>query len=314
MSSPKSNPTKSLMPISPTSAFTPVTPPPTPSTAASVPRILVSSTGTNTSPPSPTEAPADTSLLQEPRSNTQSKRKRAHHSDDEDSTTTNATIDVDDETTDDMSDDFETSSKRAKTTESSSFSSAATLSDALPHHDLASKMMNHHDFKSEALAAAAWHLTAQQSHALAQLESQQFASHFRPQMMLPGHNTRSLFADTSYAISSSSRASAGMAEQSQQKSQVGNMHMPSLRSENGAIPPPAVSIHNSMIKFHSDSVRRGHLPEKAIRQLKNWFYSHKSHPYPSEDEKNVLIECTGLSRAQINNWFTNARRRLIPRQ
>jgi hypothetical protein len=59
--------------------------------------------------------------------------------------------------------------------------------------------------------------------------------------------------------------------------------------------------------------RRGHLPDRAVRHLKGWFFSHKSHPYPTEEEKNMAMEQTGLSRGQINNWFTNARRRLLPR-
>lgn len=298
------------MPVSPTSAFTPVPAAPIPSTAASIPRILISSSSTSASVPTPTETLNDSALLQEPRSNTQAKRKRASPSEDEDSNATSATFEIDDETTDDMSDDYETTPKRVKTTESSSFSSASTLPDALPQAYHSSKMMTHHDFKSQ----AAWHLTTQQSHQLAQLGSQQFAAHFRPQMVTPSLNTRLRFADASYDIASSSRIASGVAEQSQQKVQAGNLQAPSLRSENCAIPPPGTANQQSAIKFHNDSVRRGHLPEKAIRQLKNWFYSHKSHPYPSEDEKNVLMDCTGLSRAQINNWFTNARRRLIPRQ
>ncbi|UKZ53042.1 hypothetical protein TrVGV298_006829 [Trichoderma virens] len=47
----------------------------------------------------------------------------------------------------------------------------------------------------------------------------------------------------------------------------------------------------------------------AKRILKEWFSSHSEYPYPSEGEKAMLRQQTGLSRRQITYWFTNARRR-----
>ena len=84
--------------------------------------------------------------------------------------------------------------------------------------------------------------------------------------------------------------------------------------EHGASSQVSTSTSSgSHIPYTSAATRRGHLPERAIRYLKLWFFSNKSHPYPTEDEKNVMMDFTGLSRGQINNWFTNARRRLLPR-
>lgn len=57
--------------------------------------------------------------------------------------------------------------------------------------------------------------------------------------------------------------------------------------------------------------KRGKLPEQATGQLKKWIFNHMSNPYPSEEEKVVLCAQTGLSLSQLNNWFTNARRRLL---
>eukprot|EP01112_Ceratiomyxa_fruticulosa_P007522 TRINITY_DN1957_c0_g2_i1.p1 TRINITY_DN1957_c0_g2~~TRINITY_DN1957_c0_g2_i1.p1 ORF type:complete len:616 (+),score=159.07 TRINITY_DN1957_c0_g2_i1:552-2399(+) len=60
--------------------------------------------------------------------------------------------------------------------------------------------------------------------------------------------------------------------------------------------------------------RRGKLPEAATDVLKKWLFEHYYHPYPTEEEKAALATQTNLSLNQINNWFTNARRRILPKQ
>ncbi|KAH6692380.1 hypothetical protein F5X68DRAFT_129537 [Plectosphaerella plurivora] len=48
---------------------------------------------------------------------------------------------------------------------------------------------------------------------------------------------------------------------------------------------------------------------ESVKILKNWLSSHSRHPYPSEEEKEMLQRQTGLNKTQISNWLANARRR-----
>ncbi|MCJ1400795.1 hypothetical protein MMC11_004003 [Xylographa trunciseda] len=58
--------------------------------------------------------------------------------------------------------------------------------------------------------------------------------------------------------------------------------------------------------------RRGNLPKTVTDTLRVWFTEHIAHPYPTEEEKQILMSQTGLSISQISNWFINARRRSLP--
>ncbi|KAI3799369.1 hypothetical protein L1987_34663 [Smallanthus sonchifolius] len=52
------------------------------------------------------------------------------------------------------------------------------------------------------------------------------------------------------------------------------------------------------------------LPERAIAVLKTWLFDHFLHPYPSDADKHMLANQTGLTRNQVSNWFINARVRI----
>ncbi|PHH56284.1 Homeobox protein 4 [Ceratocystis fimbriata CBS 114723] len=47
----------------------------------------------------------------------------------------------------------------------------------------------------------------------------------------------------------------------------------------------------------------------SVRVLRQWLSSHSRHPYPSDEEKDMLQRQTGLNKTQITNWLANARRR-----
>jgi homeobox protein Meis1 len=55
--------------------------------------------------------------------------------------------------------------------------------------------------------------------------------------------------------------------------------------------------------------RAGKLPEGTTTVLKAWWHAHSKWPYPTEDEKEILIQETGLELKQVNNWFINQRKR-----
>ncbi|PNY18161.1 Homeobox and C2H2 transcription factor, partial [Tolypocladium capitatum] len=48
---------------------------------------------------------------------------------------------------------------------------------------------------------------------------------------------------------------------------------------------------------------------RRTQVLRDWFARNFEHPYPTDDDKASLCEQSGLSRTQVVNWFTNARRR-----
>ncbi|TPX16210.1 uncharacterized protein E0L32_004205 [Thyridium curvatum] len=79
---------------------------------------------------------------------------------------------------------------------------------------------------------------------------------------------------------------------------IGNVDVPSL----AAAPTPMPVLQPSGKRSNSRLVGR-------TKPLRNWFANHLDHPYPSDQDKTTLAEESGLSRSQVINWFTNARRR-----
>ncbi|KAL0916767.1 hypothetical protein M5K25_014303 [Dendrobium thyrsiflorum] len=55
--------------------------------------------------------------------------------------------------------------------------------------------------------------------------------------------------------------------------------------------------------------RAGKLPGETTSLLKAWWKSHSKWPYPTEEDKALLVQETGLQLKQINNWFINQRKR-----
>lgn len=60
--------------------------------------------------------------------------------------------------------------------------------------------------------------------------------------------------------------------------------------------------YHSMDHHSSSKKRRGNLPKPVTDILRNWLHQNMEHPYPTEEEKNQLIERTGLSMAQVSSY------------
>ncbi|XP_036396212.1 homeobox protein PKNOX1-like isoform X2 [Megalops cyprinoides] len=61
----------------------------------------------------------------------------------------------------------------------------------------------------------------------------------------------------------------------------------------------------------SSKNKRGVLPKHATNVMRSWLFQHIGHPYPTEDEKKQIATQTNLTLLQVNNWFINARRRIL---
>ncbi|KAG5677221.1 hypothetical protein PVAND_006997 [Polypedilum vanderplanki] len=67
----------------------------------------------------------------------------------------------------------------------------------------------------------------------------------------------------------------------------------------------------SNYSLHSKRQKRGILPKHATSVMRAWLFQHLVHPYPTEDEKRAIAAQTNLTLLQVNNWFINARRRIL---
>ncbi|KAM3081130.1 homeodomain superfamily [Clarireedia jacksonii] len=76
--------------------------------------------------------------------------------------------------------------------------------------------------------------------------------------------------------------------------------------------PNQYSDMNDLSNDSRQRRRRGNLPKHTTDILNAWFLGHLQHAYPTEEEKQMLMQQTGLQMNQISNWFINARRRKLP--
>eukprot|EP00276_Gloeochaete_wittrockiana_P017777 CAMPEP_0184346196 /NCGR_PEP_ID=MMETSP1089-20130417/14496_1 /TAXON_ID=38269 ORGANISM="Gloeochaete wittrockiana, Strain SAG46.84" /NCGR_SAMPLE_ID=MMETSP1089 /ASSEMBLY_ACC=CAM_ASM_000445 /LENGTH=590 /DNA_ID=CAMNT_0026676777 /DNA_START=329 /DNA_END=2101 /DNA_ORIENTATION=- len=78
------------------------------------------------------------------------------------------------------------------------------------------------------------------------------------------------------------------------------------------VEPKAPSRSHPPVVLNPHSKKtRSNFPKEIISILKKWLATHWDNPYPSSEDKRILMAQTGLDKKQIINWFINARRRLV---
>jgi len=99
---------------------------------------------------------------------------------------------------------------------------------------------------------------------------------------------------------------------SQQHSMLRSMSTDSISSSGSQEHFMSVSeLTTGFLSKKNKAGKRGVLPKSSTSVLKGWLFQHLVHPYPTEDEKRQLAQQTNLSNLQVNNWFINARRRIL---
>ncbi|KAA8593770.1 hypothetical protein FQN60_004604, partial [Etheostoma spectabile] len=74
---------------------------------------------------------------------------------------------------------------------------------------------------------------------------------------------------------------------------------------------PSTGDDDDSDRDRRNNKKRGIFPKVATNIMRAWLFQHLSHPYPSEEQKKQLSLDTGLTILQVNNWFINARRRIV---
>lgn len=74
------------------------------------------------------------------------------------------------------------------------------------------------------------------------------------------------------------------------------------RGDGSAMMPPPQQANFGIMGEPADPRtrrRRGNLPKPVTDILRAWFHEHLEHPYPSEDDKQIFMNRTGLSISQV---------------
>uniref|UniRef100_A0AAY4AJC4 Homeobox domain-containing protein n=1 Tax=Denticeps clupeoides TaxID=299321 RepID=A0AAY4AJC4_9TELE len=78
-----------------------------------------------------------------------------------------------------------------------------------------------------------------------------------------------------------------------------------------SVASPSTGDDEDLDKDRRNNKKRGIFPKVATNIMRAWLFQHLTHPYPTEEQKKQLAQDTGLTILQVNNWFINARRRIV---
>ncbi|KAK4193892.1 pah6 homeobox protein encoded by the pah6 protein [Podospora australis] len=88
------------------------------------------------------------------------------------------------------------------------------------------------------------------------------------------------------------------------------MVIPDAHTENCSAEPTTTEQPASRSGSTSGQAKAGaRFSRESVKILKNWLSTHSKHPYPNDEEKDLLQRQTGLTKLQITNWLANTRRR-----
>jgi len=68
--------------------------------------------------------------------------------------------------------------------------------------------------------------------------------------------------------------------------------------------------NNTASERRMGNLKASTFTQDASKVLRKWFFDHFSHPYPEKEEKERLCNETGLTAKQLNDWFSNWRKRV----
>ncbi|KAG2388070.1 hypothetical protein C9374_000920 [Naegleria lovaniensis] len=58
--------------------------------------------------------------------------------------------------------------------------------------------------------------------------------------------------------------------------------------------------------------KRSNFSKKDKELLIDWLHKHAEYPYPTDEEKEELLERVSMTKDQLETWFVNNRKRLLP--
>ncbi|CAI5733104.1 unnamed protein product [Peronospora destructor] len=155
-------------------------------------------------------------------------------------------------------------------------------------------MMTAHQQSADQVKPYAYHPHGTPAIDVASSSSSSVASAAEPTSVLSGGTS---------ASTSSSAASPPTADRKRKQ--------PSSVTENVGVNGSVNSLNKKKEQQPSKKSRR-ELPPHTVAILKGWMLSreHVKHPYPTDEDKQMLLKKTGISMKQLTNWFTNARKRI----
>jgi len=86
---------------------------------------------------------------------------------------------------------------------------------------------------------------------------------------------------------------------------------PSKRSASSSRSSSSASARKKAL---ADPNNKNLTPKQRVKAiLRNWLANNAQTPYPTPTQKQSLMKTTNLTHVQLDNWFINARRRILPR-